>query len=87
MNKKWSELGHSGDKITLDLNSLTASNPDGSDFKAIDYTVKGNAGSTAFTAVAHVKLIPSPPYGIYKNTLETNVDIQGVSDDKIKNDI
>lgn len=69
LNEKWSELGHTGDKISVDFNSLAASNPAGSDFKAIDYTVQGKAGSNDFTAIAHIKLIPSPSYGIYKNQI------------------
>lgn len=32
----------------------------------------------------HGKLVECPPYGIYKHSLETSVDIGGITDDKAR---
>lgn len=87
LNTRWNELGHSDSKVEVDFNTLKTSQPKDNDYKSIDYIIQGTADTTTFTATTHVKLTSSPSYGIYKNTFEQSVDIEGVSDEKLKADI
>jgi hypothetical protein len=66
---------------------LVLSAPENHDYRAVDYTVQGKAGNTPFTAISHVELVESPPYGIYKNMIVQEVEVQGVSDSKLSSDI
>jgi hypothetical protein len=66
---------------------LTLASPDDHDFRSVYFTVQGNTGSNAFTATTHLKLIPSPPYGIYKNVHTHTVEIHGVADKKLADDL
>lgn len=86
MNPKWTELGHT-DSFALDFKTLQLSAPENHDHKAVDYTVQGKAGSQAFTAVAHIALVNSPPYGNYKHRFEQSVSVSGVADTKLAADI
>ncbi|CDW90574.1 UNKNOWN [Stylonychia lemnae] len=86
VNHKWHELNHQ-DRVELDFNTLTTADPIESQKKAIDFILQGQASSQAFTATVHTKLIPSEEYDIYKNILVNQVEVSGVEDQKIKQDL
>ncbi|CDW91643.1 UNKNOWN [Stylonychia lemnae] len=86
INLKWHELNHQDD-VKLDLESLKTSNPQNSERKAIDFTFQGQVSSHHFSATIHTKLESSPPYDNYRNLPVSSVEITGVADGQLKQDL
>ncbi|CDW76893.1 UNKNOWN [Stylonychia lemnae] len=87
INDKLKQLNRQDNLVSLDYSTLQIEDPQDSKQKAIKFTIQGSASYESFTAVVHQKLQPSQPWESYKNRLQNEVEIIGIEDEALRNDM